>query len=120
MTKEQITAVKTLRYIPVVAVAASVAKIALLLVGYELHWIDIMIVVAGFYMINMFSKLFKFCLVHRLCLNYSLTVFVLMWIRRYTDGENGVFGNKMTEIRVVMMGIGALLLVLAVMKYVRR
>lgn len=106
MTRKQSLAMKSLRYIPVYAALASVANVGLLLMGYETRVLEMAIVLAGFWMINVFSVVFKFCFWHRLCLNYTLAMFVLVWLRRYA----GMFVGWVTVIRVVMLVVGGLIL----------
>lgn len=117
MTRKQSLAMKLLRYIPVYAAVVSVVNVGLLLMGFETRVLEMAIVLAGFWVINVFSAVFGFCFWHRLCLNYTMTMFVLMWLRRYT----GVFGpDEVVMIRVAMLVIGGGIVWMVVRRRVKR
>lgn len=118
MTKSQTLAISSLRYIPICGVLISVINVSLIILGIDLPFMEIAVTVAGFYMIILFSRVFHFCIVHRLCVYYAFIIFVFTWIRRFTGGY-GSLSPYTLHIRVVILSLGVAILSLVFRRYIK-
>ena len=104
------------RYMPVFVFVIMLIHVAMLLLGIDLPVAEMLVIVILFVALNLLSKMLDFCLVHRMCINYALTIFVCMWLRRYAEGEYGLFGEYISVARLTLLVIGLVLVILLIRK----
>lgn len=112
-------AVCSIRYVPVIAFLLMLLHVTLLVLGYELPISEIGITLLGFYITYNFSRLFGFCLFHRILIYYSLIVMLCIWLRRYPEGNNGIFDNYIHIVRLTLIIIGACLFAILIYRWHR-
>ena len=117
---------KLIQYLPILSASTATIVCAILVVfdvvfpdtSTELIKViyEMLVVSFGFLSIYCFSKLFGYCLRQRIGIYYTYFFLVCMWLRRYPNGEDGVFGNYIEEAHILMLSFGLLYVVYVLIK----
>lgn len=110
-------AVNSIHYVPVIAFLLMLFHVSLLIAGYELPISEVGIILLGFYITYNFSKLLGFCLFHRILIYYTLVVMACIWLRRYPEGNNGIFDEYIHVVRITLLSIGLVLFVILILRW---
>lgn len=103
-----------LKYVPIMGTILMTLHVAALLLGYKLFIFELSVLTIVTLMVMLWSKVFKFCLIHRLSSLYTITVLWCCYIERYIG-----FGKHLQILRVIFLYIGIILLILLTIKYAK-
>lgn len=103
-----------LKYVPIIGTVLMTLHVATLLLGYKLFISELSVLTIVTLMIMLWSKVFKFCLIHRLSSLYTISVIWCCYIERYVG-----FGEYLQILRVIFLYLGVALLILLGIKYAK-
>lgn len=103
-----------LKYVPIIGTILMTLHVAALLLGYKLFIFELSVLTIVTLMVILWSKVFKFCLIHRLSSLYTIAVLWCCYIERYIG-----FGKYLQILRVIFLYLGIILLILLTIKYAK-
>ena len=101
-----------LKYVPVICAVLMLGHVILLVIGKNLCLSELAVLTLVSAMVLYWSHIFKFCLVHKLSILYTLSILWCCDIERFIG-----FGIYLQLLRVSTIYIGIILLILLVIKH---
>lgn len=69
---------------------------------------EIIVVSVGFILIFLFSWILRYCWFQLIGIIYTYAFMLCLWICRYTEGHNGIFGRHIIEAHALMLIMGVI------------
>lgn len=101
-----------LKYIPVICAFLMFLHVVFLECGFHYCFAELAVLTMVSIMILVWSKVFKFCLIHIISSLYTVDILWCSYIQRYVG-----FGNHLEQIRVSALYFGFIILLILVNKH---
>lgn len=81
---------------------------------------EVVVVTVGFFVIFCLSWIMKYCWCQLIGILYTYVFFICLWLCRYTEGRNGIFGDNIMYAHGILFLIGLIYLICVIKVLVRR